>query len=144
MAALYGLHFKVKPLILNTALQSSSTSKQLIWVEQSQKMTADEFDTALNKIIQYFEIDPFCTIRIDNRQAEVCINHQQQQSHYDISTDQIEQYLQENFYNLCLPPAGQAYHVEIDRGYMSALEPQTNLGKMARDLRIKNILEKMK
>lgn len=144
MAALYGLHFKVKPLILNTALQSSSTSKQLIWVEQSQNMKVDEFVTALNKIIQYFEIDPFCTIRIDNGQAEVCINHQQQQSHYDISTDQIEQYLQERFYSLCIPPAGQAYHVEIDAGYMSALEPQTNLGKMARDLRIKSILEKMK
>ena len=71
IAALYGLHFKVKPLILNTALQSSSTSKQLIWVEQSQNMKADEFDAALNKIIQYFEIDPFCTIRIDNEQAEV-------------------------------------------------------------------------
>ena len=144
MAALYGLHFKVKPLILNTALQSSSTSKQLIWVEQSQNMKVDEFVTALNKIIQYFEIDPFCTIRIDNGQAEVCINHQQQQSHYDISTDQIEQYLQERFYSLCIPPAGQAYHVEIDAGYMSALEPQTNLGKMARDLRIKKKKKKMK
>ncbi len=144
IAALYGLHFKVKPLILNTAMQSSSTPKQLIWVEQSQKMTVDGFDTALNKIIQYFEIEPFCTIRIDNGQAEVCINHQQQQSHYDISTDQIEQYLQEKFYSLCIPPAGQAYHVEIDAGYISALEPQTNLGKMARDLRIKSILEKMK
>ena len=144
MAALYGLHFKVKPLILNTALQSSSTSKQLIWVEQSQNMKVDEFVTALNKIIQYFEIDPFCTIRIDNGQAEVCINHQQQQSHYDISTDQIEQYLQERFYSLCIPPAGQAYLVELDVGYMGTLEPQTNLGKMARDLRIKSILEKMK
>ncbi len=144
IAALYGLHFKVKPLILNTAMQSSSTPKQLIWVEQSQKMTVDGFDTALNKIIQYFEIEPFCTIRIDNGQAEVCINHQQQQSHYDISTDQIEQYLQEKFYSLCTPPVGQVYHVEIDAGYISALEPQTNLGKMARDLRIKSILEKMK
>ncbi len=144
IAALYGLHFKVKPLILNTAMQSSSTQKQLIWVEQSQNMKVDEFVTALNKIIQYFEIDPFCTIHIDNGQAEVCINHQLQQSHYDISTDQIEQYLQEKFYSLCIPPAGQAYHVEIDARYISALEPQTNLGKMARDLGIKNILEKMK
>jgi len=144
MAALYGLHFKVKPLILNTALQSSSTQKQLIWVEQSQKMTVDEFVTALNKIIQYFEIDPFFTIRVDNGQADVCISQQQQQSLCHISTDQIEQYLQERFYSLCIPPAGQAYHVEIDAGYISALEPQTNLGKMARDLRIKSVLEKMK
>ena len=142
IAALYGLHFKVKPLILNTALQSSSTSKQLIWVEQSQK--AYEFDAALNKIIQYFEIDPFCTIRIDNEKAEVCISQQQQQSHCHIPTDQIEQYLQENFYNLCLPSAGQAYLVELDAGYMGTLEPQTNLGKVARDLRIKSVLEKMK
>lgn len=144
MAALYGLHFKVKPLILNTALQSSSTSKQLIWVEKSQNMKADEFDAALNKIIQYFEIDPFCTIRIDNEKAEVCISQQQQQSHCHIPTDQIEQYLQENFYNLCLPSAGQAYLVELDAGYMGTLEPQTNLGKVARDLRIKSVLEKMK
>ena len=144
IAALYGLHFKVKPLILNTALQSSSTSKQLIWVEQSQNMKADEFDAALNKIIQYFEIDPFCTIRIDNEQAEVCISQQQQLSLCHIPTDQIEQYLQENFYNLCLPSAGQEYHVDIDVGYMSTLEPQTNLGKVARDLRIKSVLEKMK
>ena len=144
MAALYGLHFKVKPLILNTALQSSSTQKQLIWVEQSQNMKADEFDAALNKIIQYFEIDPFCTIRIDNEKAEVCISQQQQQSHCHIPTDQIEQYLQENFYNLCLPSAGQAYLVELDAGYMGTLEPQTNLGKVARDLRIKSVLEKMK
>lgn len=140
IAALYGLHFKVKPLILNTALQSSSTSKQLIWVEQSQNMKADEFDAALNKIIQYFEIDPFCTIRIDNEKAEVCISQQQQQSHCHIPTDQIEQYLQENFYNLCLPSAGQAYLVELDAGYMGTLEPQTNLGKVARDLRIKRAL----
>ena len=144
IAALYGLHFKVKPLILNTALQSSSTSKQLIWVEQSQNMKADEFDAALNKIIQYFEIDPFCTIRIDNEKAEVCRSQQQQQSHCHIPTDQIEQYLQENFYNLCLPSAGQAYLVELDAGYMGTLEPQTNLGKVARDLRIKSVLEKMK
>ena len=144
IAALYGLHFKVKPLILNTALQSSSTSKQLIWVEQSQNMKADEFDAALNKIIQYFEINPFCTIRIDNEKAEVSISQQQQQSHCHIPTDQIEQYLQENFYNLCLPSAGQAYLVELDAGYMGTLEPQTNLGKVARDLRIKSILEKMK
>jgi len=144
IAALYGLHFKVKPLILNTALQSSSTSKQLIWVEQSQNMKAYEFDAALNKIIQYFEIDPFCTIRIDNEKAEVCISQQQQQSHCHIPTDQIEQYLQENFYNLCLPSAGQAYLVELDAGYMGTLEPQTNLGKVARDLRIKSVLEKMK
>lgn len=148
MAALYGLHFKVKPLILNTALQSSSTQKQLIWVEQSQKMTVDGFDTALNKIIQYFEIEPFCTIRIDNGQAEVCINHQQQQSHYDISTDQIEHYFQEKFYGLCIaediPSIGRTYHIEVNAEYMRSLEPQTNLGKMARDLRIKNILEKMK
>ena len=108
MAALYGLHFKVKPLILSTVLQSLSTSKQLIWVEQSQNMKVDEFDATLNKIIQYFEIDPFCIIRIDHGQAEVCINHQQQQSHYDISTDHIEQYLQERFYSLCIPPTGQA------------------------------------
>ncbi|QIC68653.1 hypothetical protein FSC10_09635 [Acinetobacter schindleri] len=144
IAALYGLHFKVKPLILNTALQSSSTSKQLIWVEQSQNMKADEFDVALNKIIQYFEIYPFCTIRIDNEKAEVCISQQHQQSHCHIPTDQIEQYLQENFYNLCLPSAGQAYLVELDAGYMGTLEPQTNLGKFARDLRIKSVLEKMK
>ena len=144
IAALYGLYFKVKPLILNTALQSSSTSKQLIWVEQSQNMKADEFDAALNKIIQYFEIDPFCTIRIDNEKAEVCISQQQQQSNCHIPTDQIQQYLQENFYNLCLPSAGQEYHVDIDVGYMSTLEPQTNLGKVARDLRIKSVLEKMK
>src|SRR5690606_1862769 len=144
ITALYGLHFKVKPLILNTALQSSIRSKQLIWVEQSQKMKADEFVTALNKIIQYFEIDPFCTIRIDNEQAEVCISQQQQLSLCHIPTDQIEQYLQENFYNLCLPSAGQEYHVDIDVGYMSTLEPQTNLGKVARDLRIKSVLEKMK
>jgi len=144
IAALYGLHFKVKPLILNTALQSSSTSKQLIWVEQSQNMKADEFDAALNKIIQYFEINPFCTIRIDNEKAEVSISQQQQQSHCHIPTDQIEQYLQENFYNLCLPSAGQAYLVELDAGYMGTLEPQTNLGKVARDLRIKSVLEKMK
>ncbi|WP_284879254.1 hypothetical protein [Acinetobacter variabilis] len=144
IAALYGLHFKVKPLILNTALQSSSTSKQLIWVEQSQNMKADEFDAALNKIIQYFEINPFCTIRIDNKKAEVSISQQQQQSHCHIPTDQIEQYLQENFYNLCLPSAGQAYLVELDAGYMGTLEPQTNLGKVARDLRIKSVLEKMK
>lgn len=144
IVALYGLYFKVKPLILNTALQSSSTSKQLIWVEQSQNMKADEFDAALNKIIQYFEIDPFCTIRIDNEKAEVCISQQQQQSHCHIPTDQIEQYLQENFYNLCLPSAGQAYLVELDAGYMGTLEPQTNLGKVARDLRIKSVLEKMK
>ena len=148
IAALYGLHFKVKPLILNTAMQSSSTPKQLIWVEQSQKMTVDGFDTALNKIIQYFEIEPFCTIRIDNGQAEVCINHQQQQSHYDISTDQIEHYFQEKFYGLCIaediPSIGRTYHIEVNAEYMRSLEPQTNLGKMARDLRIKNILEKMK
>ena len=98
----------------------------------------------LYKIIQYFEIDPFCTIRIDNEQAEVCISQQQQLSLCHIPTDQIEQYLQENFYNLCLPSAGQEYHVDIDVGYMSTLEPQTNLGKVARDLRIKSVLEKMK
>lgn len=144
IAALYGLNFKVKPLILNMALQSSSTSKQLIWVEQSQQMKIDEFVIALNKIIQYFEIDPFCTIRIDNGQAEVCISQQQQQSLCHISTDQIGQYLQENFYNLCLPSAGQEYHVEIDVRYMNTLEPQTNLGKVARDLRIKSVLEKIK
>lgn len=143
MAALYGLHFNVKPLKLDTALQSSNTSKKLIWVEQSEKMAADEFDTALNKITQYFEIDPFCIIRIDNEQAEVSINHQQQQTHDEISTDKIEQYLQERFYSLCIPPTGQAYHVKIDTKYMSGLEPQTNLGKVARDLRIKSILEKM-
>ena len=103
-------------------------------------MKAYEFDAALNKIIQYFEIDPFCTIRIDNEKAEVCISQQQQQSHCHIPTDQIEQYLQENFYNLCLPSAGQAYLVELDAGYMGTLEPQTNLGKVARDLRIKRAL----
>ncbi len=33
--------------------------------------------------------------------------------------------------------------MEVDVEYMRSLEPQTNLGKMARDLRIKNILERM-
>ena len=85
---------------------------------------------------------------IDCLSADRCfslwISQQQQLSLCHIPTDQIEQYLQENFYNLCLPSAGQEYHVDIDVGYMSTLEPQTNLGKVARDLRIKSVLEKMK
>ena len=147
IAALYGLHFKVQPLILNTTEQSQVTQTPLVWVEQSQKMTADEFDTELHKVIQYFEIDPFCIIQIDHGQAEICIGHQQQQSHSHIPVDQVEQDLQEKFYGLCLaediPSIGRTYHIEVDVEYMRSLEPQTNLGKMARDLRIKNILERM-
>ena len=124
------------------------TQAPLVWVEQSQKLTADQFDTELHKVIQYFEIDPFCIIHIDHGQAEICIGHQQQQSHSHIPVDQVEQDLQEKFYGLCLaediPSIGRTYHIEVDVEYMRSLEPQTNLGKMARDLRIKNILEKMK
>lgn len=148
IAALYGLQFKVQLLILNTSVQSQMTQAPLVWVEQSQKLTADQFDTELHKVIQYFEIDPFCIIHIDHGQAEICIGHQQQQSHSHIPVDQVEQDLQEKFYGLCLaediPSIGRTYHIEVDVEYMRSLEPQTNLGKMARDLRIKNILEKMK
>lgn len=144
IAALYGLHFNVKILKLNLVEQSIHTSKQLFWVEISENMMADEFDTALNKIIQYFEIDQFCIIRIDNGQAEVSINNQQQQTHDEISTEQMTQYLEERFYSLCLPAVSQVYHVHVDTEYMKALEPQTILGKVARGQRIKSILEKMK
>lgn len=147
IAALYGLQFKVQPLILNTSVQSQITQTPLVWVEQSQKLTADEFDTELHKVIQYFEIDSFCIIHIDHGQAEICIGHQQQQSHSHIPLDQVEQILQEKFYGLCvgkdIPSIGRIYHIEVDVEYMRSLEPQTNLGKMARDLRIKNILERM-
>ena len=147
IAALYGLKFKVQPLILNTSVQSQITQTPLVWVEQSQKLTADEFDTELHKVIQYFEIDSFCIIHIDHGQAEICIGHQQQQSPSHIPLDQVEQILQEKFYGLCvgkdIPSIGRIYHIEVDVEYMRSLEPQTNLGKMARDLRIKNILERM-
>lgn len=143
MAALYGLHFNVKILKLNSVEQSINTSKQLFWVEQSENMTADGFDTALNKIIRHFEIDSFCRVSIDSGKAVICIHHQQQQSHDEIATEQMTQYLQEQFYSLCLPPLGKAYHLHVDTEYMKALEPQTNLGKVARDQRVKSILEKM-
>jgi len=147
IAALYGLHFKVQPLILNISVQSQMTETSPIWVEQSQKLTADEFDTELHKVIQYFEIDSFCIIHIEHGEAKICIGHQQQQSHSHIPVDQVEQILQEKFYGLCvaedIPLIGRTYHMGVDVEYRRSFEPQTNLGKMARDIRIKNILERM-
>jgi hypothetical protein len=144
IAALYGLGFKVKPLIMNTLRESKNISRQLLWVEHTDQIKADEFVIKLTKIIHYFAMDLFCMIHIDHEQAQIRISQQQQQTLYNIATNQLEQYLQEKFYTVCLPSFYQKYSIEIDHDYSNMLEPQTNLGKVARDIRIKSIFEKMK
>lgn len=144
IAALYGFNFKIQCLKLNITANDQTQVKRLLWVEASQCMRVDELDKALNKIIQYFGLTQFCSIHIDDEQAEVCIQHQH--CTY-LSVDEIDAYLETHFYNLCshedFACTAKTYQIQIDAECTKALHPQTNNGKLARELKVKDMLKKI-
>ena len=146
-AALCGLDYPVEQLILrhctaqNTedSLQQAQHFFMVKNPENSQHGHAQHFQQNIEKICQHFQIQSSCRIEIVQPKAHIQVLHQGQTTHHSTEVQQVTACLDQIFWPK-FTQTTQALKLEVANEFEAVSEPQTNLGRLARQLKIMDVL----
>lgn len=137
LAALYGLHYNCNKITLKIEQQHNISEKVCLWIEQPSDIAHLHFQQMIEKICQYYSLDTRCYIQMEK--GKVVIDLYQSNDHRNLLVEKenaMSEFTSE-LWGMLLPESAKILDVEVNDAFDN---PQTNFGRLARDLKVKEVL----
>ncbi|WP_104469937.1 hypothetical protein [Acinetobacter indicus] len=139
-AALFSLRYPFGQITLELSEKKSIQNKYFFWVKQPIGLSEDDFNYALNKICNFFSLNVTCLIKTDKGMADVKIYTTDLVKNINLETRQLSETLVSDFWILFKNKQQEILEIRSSDETEIANEPQTIFGKLARKLKIDQIM----
>ena len=147
-AALFGMKYPFEQLILQFSKSNidhqNKMDKFFFLVKKTEHTVDTTFHKDIQKICHYFQIKPNCFIEFIDNQTSLSISDLNVVKKVNDETQKVTDLLMTEFWPLFKDQHQQILDIRSANETEAVSEPQTNFGRLARQLKANQILEQLK
>lgn len=147
-AALFGMKYPFEQLILQFSKSNTDNQTEMdkffFLVKQPEHTLDTTFHQDIQKICHYFQIKPNCFIEFTDNQTSLSISDLNVVKKVNDETQKVTDLLMTEFWPLFKDQHQQILDIRSANKTEAVSKPQTNFGRLARQLKANQILEQLK
>ena len=143
-AALFGLKYTFEQLSLHYSNANEKENEQLFfWVKQPKVCEDSVFNQNILKICHYFQITSKCLLSIQDEGANIRLYVNKEPSQTTVKVKEAAEWLMTLFWDKFQNESLETFVITPANEYVAVAEPQTNMGRMARKLKVDQLLKEL-
>lgn len=139
---LFGLNYTFEQLNLHDSNTNEEEHGQLFfWVKQPKACEDSVFNENMMKICSYYQIVSKCAVSIQNHKAKIEMIVNEESSEITVAVKDAAKWVLSSFIQKFKNESSETFGVTYANEYVVIAEPQTNMGRMARQLQANQLIK---